>query len=101
MARAQCPFPDKFRVYCRRTRYVYGRGYVDDWVECEAFKDHGWYRFYEVRTDNATGREWHAGEYYHPQRWKELQAALDCGVEIRMAEMPVEDEMVPDLADLI
>lgn len=100
MARSQCPFPEKFRVVCRVSRYRLGLGYVDDWLECEAVKDNGWYRFYEVRR-NAAGHEWHGGEYYRPKRWKELQVALERGIDIRMAELPTEDEIVPDLSDLI
>ena len=100
MARAQCPFPERFRVYCFTRRYVYQRGYVEDWIECEAKKENGWYRFYEVKM-SAAGRMYLAGEFYHPIRWKELQIALDRGIDIRMAEFPTEDEVIPDLGDLI
>lgn len=100
MARAQCPFPDKFRVYCYTRRYDGRRGYVDQWVECEAQKENGWYRFYEIRM-SAVGTVYHGREHYYPVRWKELQIALDRGVDIQMAEMPTEDETIPDLNDLI
>ena len=100
MARAQCPFPERFRVVCHVNRYRPGLGYVDDWLECEAVKYNGWYRFYEVRR-NAAGREWHGGEYYRPKRWKELQIALERGVDIRMMESLSEDTEDPDLSDLL
>lgn len=100
MARASCPFPDRFRCVCRLSRYQYGCGYVDDWVECEARKDNGWYRFYEVKR-RQNGTEYLGGECYRPSRWKELQIALERAIDIQLIASVSDDTEDIDLSDLL
>lgn len=100
MARVNCPFPTRFRCMCRVVRYEYGRGYVDSWVECEAVKENGWYRFYEVKCHSG-GREYLAGEHFHAIRWKELQIALDRQVDIQLVDQVSEDTEEVNLDDLL
>ena len=101
MARERSPFADRFSVLCLRSKWYPGRGYVDEWVECETRKDNGWYSFYEKVWARNGARYSLGSEVHRPLRWRELQAELASMVQIRPIEGEPEDTEIPDLTEIL
>ena len=99
MSRVKCPYPERFRLLCRRERYT-GHGYVTEWVECEAKKDNGWYACYVIH-DNGRERAWYGSQLGRPMRWKELQEAFARGTDVRQITEEPDDVDLPDFSELL
>ena len=101
MARERCPYPDRFGLMYKTTTFMRGRGYVDQWVECEALKDNGWYRFYRRSWDATHTRSTLGSMVGTPVRWRDLQRLLEGGDKIAMVPTVDENDEVPDFADIL
>lgn len=101
MTRERCPYPDRFDLLYKATSFVRGRGYVDQWIECVARKDNGWYRFYKKIWNDAHTGFTIGAMVGTPLRWRELQRSLQSGDRLALIEVAAEADDVPDFADIL